>query len=85
VTVGVALAVAGTIPITRRAATSIRREDMAEGKHDHPQPERPRPRVGAEGPREAGEGTRTPDRLITNQVLYQLSYSGLPGESRLPP
>src|SRR3954454_14580500 len=24
----------------------------------------------------AGEGTRTPGRLITNQVLYQLSYSG---------
>ena len=25
----------------------------------------------------AGEGTRTPDRLITNQLLYQLSYAGL--------
>ena len=24
----------------------------------------------------AGEGTRTPDRLITNQMLYQLSYAG---------
>ena len=23
----------------------------------------------------AGEGIRTPDRLITNQVLYQLSYA----------
>ncbi len=23
----------------------------------------------------AGEGTRTPDRLITNQLLYQLSYA----------
>ena len=22
-------------------------------------------------------GTRTPDQLITNQLLYQLSYSGL--------
>jgi hypothetical protein len=30
----------------------------------------------------AGEGTRTPDRLITNQVLYQLSYSGRLRESR---
>ena len=30
------------------------------------------PRVG---PR-ADEGTRTPDRLITNQLLYQLSYIG---------
>ena len=25
----------------------------------------------------AGEGTRTPDLLITNQLLYQLSYAGL--------
>ena len=25
----------------------------------------------------ANEGTRTPDRLITNQLLYQLSYIGL--------
>jgi hypothetical protein len=25
----------------------------------------------------AGEGTRTPDPLITNQMLYQLSYTGL--------
>jgi hypothetical protein len=25
----------------------------------------------------AREGTRTPDQLITNQLLYQLSYSGL--------
>lgn len=30
-------------------------------------------------PRENGaaEGTRTPDPIITNDVLYQLSYSGL--------
>jgi hypothetical protein len=25
----------------------------------------------------AGEGTRTPDPIITNDVLYQLSYTGL--------
>ena len=25
----------------------------------------------------AGERIRTPDRLITNQMLYQLSYAGL--------
>ena len=25
----------------------------------------------------ANEGTRTPDRLITNQLLYQLSYIGM--------
>lgn len=25
----------------------------------------------------AGEGTRTPDWLITNQLLYQLSYAGI--------
>ena len=25
----------------------------------------------------AEEGTRTPDQLITNQLLYQLSYFGL--------
>ena len=35
----------------------------------------------------AAGGTRTPDHLITNQMLYQLSYGGLaflvPGESRL--
>ncbi len=28
------------------------------------------------GPSGAGERTRTPDRLITNQMLYQLSYAG---------
>ena len=28
-------------------------------------------------PTGANEGTRTPDRLITNQLLYQLSYIGL--------
>ena len=27
--------------------------------------------------RRAEEGTRTPDQLITNQLLYQLSYLGL--------
>ncbi len=26
-------------------------------------------------PRKAGEGTRTPNLLITNQLLYQLSYA----------
>jgi hypothetical protein len=26
----------------------------------------------------AGEGIRTPDHLITNQALYQLSYAGPP-------
>ncbi len=26
----------------------------------------------------AAEGTRTPDPIITNDVLYQLSYSGAP-------
>ena len=26
----------------------------------------------------AAEGTRTPDPIITNDVLYQLSYSGFP-------
>ena len=26
-------------------------------------------------PKRAGEGTRTPDLLITNQLLYQLSYA----------
>ena len=38
----------------------------------------------------AGEGIRTPDPLITNQMLYQLSYASssgnlaLPGETLLP-
>lgn len=27
--------------------------------------------------RGAAEGTRTPDPIITNDVLYQLSYSGI--------
>jgi hypothetical protein len=27
----------------------------------------------------AAEGTRTPDPLITNEVLYQLSYRGISG------
>ena len=27
--------------------------------------------------RGAGEGIRTPDPLITNQMLYQLSYAGV--------
>ena len=26
----------------------------------------------------AGEGIRTPDLLITNQLLYQLSYASVP-------
>lgn len=29
----------------------------------------------------AGEGNRTPDRLITNQLLYQLSYAGVCGHT----
>ncbi len=36
----------------------------------------------------AGEGTRTPDLLITNQLLYQLSYasmSHLTNRSRIEP
>ena len=37
---------------------------------------------GSGGAFGAGERTRTPDRLITNQMLYQLSYAG-PNEPRL--
>jgi hypothetical protein len=33
--------------------------------------------IAASNPR-AGGGTRTHDLLITNQLLYQLSYSGAP-------
>ena len=29
---------------------------------------------------EASEGNRTPDPLITSQLLYHLSYAGLPGK-----
>lgn len=29
----------------------------------------------------AAEGTRTPDPIITNDVLYQLSYSGTVGHT----
>ena len=32
----------------------------------------------------AAEGTRTPDPIITNDVLYQLSYSGVPDRDKLP-
>ena len=31
----------------------------------------------------AARGTRTPDPVITNDVLYQLSYCGEPGRARL--
>jgi hypothetical protein len=34
-------------------------------------------RISALGLERADEGTRTPDPLITNQKLYQLSYVGL--------
>jgi hypothetical protein len=34
------------------------------------------------GGREAGEGIRTPDPLITNQMLYQLSYAGMINASK---
>jgi hypothetical protein len=30
----------------------------------------------------AGEGNRTPDPLITNQMLYRLSYASTSGDSR---
>ena len=33
----------------------------------------------------AGEGTRTPDPIITNDVLYQLSYTGVVARSLAPP
>ena len=33
--------------------------------------------LGAKKGSGAAEGTRTPDPIITNDVLYQLSYSGL--------
>ena len=40
-------------------------------------PGKPAPRHrGNPRPHRAREGTRTPDQLITNQLLYQLSYSG---------
>ena len=32
----------------------------------------------------AGRRTRTPDLLITNQLLYQLSYTGIVADSRAP-
>jgi hypothetical protein len=33
----------------------------------------------------AGRGTRTPDQLITNQLLYQLSYTGVYVGARIEP
>ena len=39
---------------------------------------RPRTAPGTRQDERAGEGTRTPNHLITNEMLYQLSYaSGL--------
>ena len=38
----------------------------------------------AGGIEEAGEGTRTPNLLITNQLLYQLSYASDVPESLMP-
>ncbi len=35
----------------------------------------------ANNPVEAGEGTRTPNLLITNQLLYQLSYASVMPEA----
>lgn len=46
----------------------------------------PRRRVQAEAGgagNGAAEGTRTPDPIITNDVLYQLSYSGTGSSQRL--
>ena len=37
----------------------------------------------AEGRKLAGTGARTPDLLITNQLLYQLSYTGIYLSKRL--
>ena len=44
----------------------------AEGRHPRVLAER---RTGFRAEEEAGEGTRTPNLLITNQLLYQLSYA----------
>ena len=43
--------------------------DMKTTPRDHPKGRKPVPFL------EAGEGTRTPNLLITNQLLYQLSYA----------
>lgn len=48
------------------------------GKRAEFPPKRPRLRVATGHGEEngAGERIRTPDQLITNQLLYQLSYAG---------
>src|SRR5215208_3646958 len=60
VTVGVASAVAGTIPITRRVASSIRHEDMAEGKHDRPIARKTQAQSWGEGPTGSRRGDSNP-------------------------
>src|SRR5215210_3487062 len=72
VTVGRAWAVPGASAQAASPTSRMRRRGMAEGKHSG----------GDLRPERAGEGTRTPGRLFTRQVLYQLSYSGFPTESR---
>src|SRR4051812_9041268 len=59
-------------PATTRSASSARNETVRRIS---------RGRLARRSGMRAGEGTRTPGLLITNQVLYQLSYSGAGGKT----
>ena len=58
-----------TLPLTKQAPPFL-----------NPSGRQPRPRLPLASAG-AGEGTRTPDPLITNQMLYQLSYASHPKPS----
>ena len=53
------------------------RKQSGAGERSDLEPRSSRPKADSEGEYGAAEGTRTPDPIITNDVLYHLSYSGL--------
>ena len=66
-----ALPGAALVRIPRRAG--VLEGGLRFGSAARPRSPAIRPVLGGRG---AGEGTRTPDPIITNDVLYQLSYTG---------
>src|SRR5690606_7634741 len=72
--------VIGNSTITLPAVIPRSRPDVSGDGRSQPRPRGTiRLRINSDLLRErsgAGEGTRTPDPIITNDVLYQLSYTG---------
>ena len=58
-----------SVHLVQSTGTVRRRDPASQGKGIHPSAS-----CEKDG---AGEGTRTPDPIITNDVLYQLSYTGI--------